>query len=54
MTRQNFVAIAKILNDAKVDKHTIDWTAERLANYFASVNPNFDHGKFMDAVEKGY
>lgn len=60
MTKTHFEAIARILNaqtpwgDPERDEvaaMTISDIASDLADYFASVNPNFSRQRFLDAVE---
>lgn len=60
MTRQHFQAIAETLNweytHAEDDNAAaVVWrVAVALTVNFKYFNPNFDHTRFMAAVEKGY
>lgn len=52
MTKKDFDLIAEILRDYREgdETHLIDALAEHFATAFTYVNPNFDEGKFLDAV----
>jgi hypothetical protein len=54
MTKKHFEAIARILNSQlpynNVDAVSLADIANDLADYFESVNPNFDRTLFIDAV----
>ena len=49
MTKQNYIAIAKILNKygGKDSEHML---LLKLCQYFREDNPNFNADKFLDAV----
>ena len=47
MTKQNYIAIAKILNKYSNSEHMI---LLKLCEYFRKDNPNFDADKFLDMV----
>ena len=47
MTKQNYIAIAKILNKYSDAEHMI---LLKLCQYFKEDNPNFDADKFLDMV----
>ena len=49
MTKQNYIAIAKILNKygGKDSEHML---LLKLCQYFRKDNPNFNADKFLDAV----
>lgn len=46
MTKKHFEAIAAIIRDSEVSPHLI---ARDFADYFQSINPNFDRDKFLAA-----
>ena len=56
MTKKHFEAIAAILArrqrdyDSQQSDNDIRLVAEDLANYFRSVNPNFDKARFLRAA----
>lgn len=45
MTRKHFIAIARII----ATKPTLDQMIAALADFFATVNDNFDRDKFVQA-----
>jgi len=47
MTKQNYIAIATILNKYSDADHMI---LLKLCQYFKEDNPNFDADKFLDVV----
>ena len=47
MTKQNYIAIATILNKYSDAEHMI---LLKLCEYFKKDNPNFDADKFLDMV----
>ena len=47
MTKQNYIAIATILNKYSNAEHMI---LLKLCQYFKEDNPNFDADKFLDMV----
>ena len=47
MTKQNYIAIATILNKYSDAEHMI---LLKLCEYFKEDNPNFDADKFLDMV----
>ena len=47
MTKQNYIAIATILNKYSDAEHMI---LLKLCQYFKEDNPNFDADKFLDMV----
>ena len=47
MTKQNYIAIATILNKYSDAEHMI---LLKLCQYFKEDNPNFDADKFLDVV----
>lgn len=52
MTKKHFIALAAILKNARADDAAlIDGVAEKMADYFVTVNPNFDKGRFMRAAK---
>ena len=59
MSRKDFEAIAAVLADTETDfaygDGTAEWArddiAERLADHFATVNPNFDRNRFLTASD---
>ncbi len=52
MTRKDYVATAKILNNYKdeIDYLIISEMADEFAEMFEADNPNFDYQKFIDAI----
>lgn len=46
MTKKHFEAIADIM---KRYSHHPDWIPTKLAEYFATINQNFDHYRFLKA-----
>lgn len=52
MTRKDYVATAKILNNYKdeIDYLVISEMADEFAEMFEADNPNFDYQKFIDAI----
>ena len=50
MTKQNYIAIATILNKYSDAEHMI---LLKLCEYFKKDNPNFDADKFLDMVADG-
>jgi hypothetical protein len=64
LSKQNYVAIAKVIQEAKkralrqkgirigaAGYASLHEAQEALANYFAQDNPNFDRGRFLAACE---
>ncbi len=47
MTKKHFIAIAKIVHTHR--NRGADTIASALADYFATINPNFDRQRFIDA-----
>ena len=47
MTKQNYIAIATILNKYSNAEHMI---LLKLCQYFREDNPNFDADKFLDMI----
>ncbi len=55
MTKRDYIAIAKVINDLEVRPGTLiskcDLVME-LAELFKQDNPHFDQGKFADACQE--
>ena len=52
MTKQNYIAISKIINHQLRDTHFIIPLVNTLSNYFADDNPRFNKNKFIEACLK--
>lgn len=52
MSRKNYEAIAKVLNEDYGYLTPTKVVAEKLAKYFKEDNPNFDYDRFMAACLK--
>ncbi len=52
MTRKDYVATAKILNNYKdnIEYIVLSEMADEFAEMFESDNPNFDYQRFIDAI----
>lgn len=52
MTRKDYVATAKILNNYKdnIDYIILSEMADEFAEMFETDNPNFDYQRFIDAI----
>lgn len=52
MTRKDYVATAKILNNYKdeIDYLMLSEMADEFAEMFEADNPNFDYQRFIDAI----
>jgi len=50
MTKSDFVAVAEVLSEHKDSEETY-YIAMDLADRFYSINPRFDHYRFMQAID---
>jgi hypothetical protein len=50
MTRKDFVLIARVLNSCSLNTMTRYALAHSFADALATTNPNFDRGRFINAV----
>jgi len=50
MTKSDFVAVAEVLSEHKDSEETY-YIAMDLSDVFYSINPRFDHDRFMQAID---